>query len=584
VRAPLLLLSGLLAPGLLAPGLLGAENVEVRVYSAHPPASLTVLATAGEFRWKSCEACPEHSEKKLVVRSREFGPADMGPGPREEFLVSGDYELRPENAPSFASGFPLRIEDAAGGLVVVVSMPLEPYVERVLAAESGSFRNPEALKAMAVAARSYATHFGRQHAREGFDFCDTTHCQAFQWKAAGPRIRAAVGATTGQVLLYKGNVAATYYHQNCGGMLAASSETWSQDPESYLAVHADPFCLVTGGLQWGTPLTRSQINQALEASGLRAPEGWKTLAVSSRTRSGRAHTVILSGGRPAAFSLSASSLRFSVNRAFGWNQLRSDLYQVRNSREAVLFSGRGAGHGVGLCQAGAEEMARQEKGYREILAFFYPGTQLASAGGDPRRKISDERFDLVSAAPESDVEVLRLAERLLREGEDQVGWRLPFRVQIEVFSTLASYRDSTGQPGWVAGTTRGRTIRLQPLAELRKRSVLQSTLRHELNHLLIDLKASESTPLWFREGLALELSGPPARDPLPALPADEIETLLKRGGTREEMQKAYASAQAIVGALLRENGRPQVLGWLSGGIPAGIVRRVTSFSRQAPGD
>src|SRR5262249_16501358 len=102
-----------------------------------------------------------------------------------------------------------------------------------------------------------------------------------------------------------------------------------------------------------------------------------------RSPSGRALKLAFRGGgdqqhgrADSSKLISASSLRFAIGRTLGWNQVRSDLYEVETFADSVIFSGRGAGHGVGLCQAGAEEMAKEGKTYRQILAFYYPGAAL----------------------------------------------------------------------------------------------------------------------------------------------------------------------------------------------------------------
>lgn len=565
------------------PCVLLAQDVEVRIYAAHPPNSLTVRAIEGQLHWKSCPLCAEQTGQTLSVESPNANPSDGGEGARKEFSISGIYQLLPPAGPSFSSPFPLRIKAPPGGLVIVVSMPIEQYVQHVLMAESSNFQNPEALKAMAVAARSYANKFIGQHAKEGFDFCDTTHCQAFYWRSVTEQIRTAAEATQGEYLSYQGKIAATFYHQNCGGTTAAASETWSQISEPYLAVHSDPFCLSRGGLHWETTLTHQQINKALRESGLQPPKNWQTLEISSRNSSGRARTVSLSGGDPASFSLSGSSLQFAVNRVFGWNNIRSDLFDVRTSVGGILFSGRGAGHGVGLCQAGAEEMAREGKTYKEILSFYFPGTQVASSEKEAWQKRSDERFDLISSDPGSDSSIFPVAKRLLHEAEGNVGWSLPFRVRLQVFSSLDSYRNTTGQPGWIAASTRGQTIRLQPLADLRRRSILESTLRHELYHLLVETRALPTVPLWFREGLTLYLSSPAVPEvTASSLSVEQIEHILKYGDTRENTEKAYVAAHRIVAALMHQYGKQTVLAWLSSGLPADVLRSSAAIRALTP--
>ena len=560
-----------------------AQDVQVRIYSAHPPSSLTVEAIEGHLHWKSCPTCQEQTGQSLSVESAKTNPPATPKAVQQEFLITGTYRLRPPNGPAFSSPYPLRIQSLPGGLIVVITIPLEQYVQHVLVAESGNFQNSEALKAMAVAARSYANKFIGQHAKEGFDFCDSTHCQVFYWRNVTPPVRAASEATRGESLLYQGKPAAAFYNQNCGGTTAAARETWAEISEPYLSIHQDPFCLKTGGLKWETTLTHAQIDSALRASDLQPPENWQKLEISSRNNSRRVRTLNLSGGKPAAFSLAGSSLRFAVNRVFGGNHIRSDLYDLRNVGGKILFSGRGAGHGVGLCQAGAEEMARQGKTYMEILSFYYPGTQVTVSEKETWQKRSDERFDLISTDPEGDSSIFPVAERLLREAEDNVGWRLPFRIRLQVFSTLDGYRNTTGQPGSAAASTRGQTIRLQPLADLRKRLILDSTLRHELYHLLIETHAARSVPLWVREGLTLYLSNPgvPETSPSPMTVA-EIEQMLKHGDTREHTERAYASAQKIVAGLVQQRGKQAVLAWLSGGLPVDVLKSLGGIPAAAP--
>ena len=520
--------------------------------------------------------CPEQTGGSLTVESPKASTVAATRDAQKEFLITGIYKLQPRDGPAFSSSFPLRIQAPAGGLVILVSMPIEQYVEHVVMAEIGDFRNPEALKAMAVAARSYAKRFGGQHSKEGFDFCDTTHCQVFYWRSVTEGIRLAAEATRGEYVSYQGKVAATFYHESCGGTTAAGSESWSEVSEPYLTVHPDPYCVRRGGLRWETTLTHQQLNKALGKSSFQPPQNWLKLEISSRNSSGRVRAVNLSGGNPASFPLSEYSLRLAVDRMFGSNKIQSDLYNLRDSAGRILFSGRGAGHGVGLCQAGAEEMARQGKTYKEILSFYYPGTQLSSSEGEAWQKRSDERFDLISTDPGADSSVFPVAERLLREAENDVGWRLPFHVRLQVFPTLDSYRDATGQPGWVAASTRGQTIRLQPLADLRRRSILEPTLRHELYHLLVETRASRAMPLWFREGLTLYLANPAvAETTRSAMSSEQVEQILEHQDTRENMERAYASADEIVAALVRQYGKQAVLGWVANGLPSEVIRSLS---------
>jgi stage II sporulation protein D len=561
----------ILAWCVLAPCVVRAQDVRVRLYTARPPEALSIRALDGEVRWRLCPECAEKSGPELSL-----GAGDESGG--ADFYVTGHYELRPASGPLFSGSYPAHIERRAGRVLVTVTMPLEEYVAAVLMAESGDFRNVESQKAMAVVARTYAMRFLGQHAQEGFDFCDTTHCQVFGWKGANAAVHAAVNSTRGEVLRFEGKLAQTFYHQNCGGTTAAAKEAWPAVTEAYLTSHADTYCAARGVLKWESAIRVGDLDRALRAAGLAMPTGWRAIEIVSRSESGRAQRLKLSGGAGGSAPLSASTFRFAVDRELGWNKIRSDLYDVRNAGEQIVFSGRGAGHGVGMCQAGAEEMAREGRNYREILSFYYPGTQLGAAGtaesASQWKKRSSERVELLSTQPDVDSGLLAIAERILKEDEEAIGWKAGAVVRLQVYATLDSYRDTTGQPGWVAASTRGRTIRLQPLAELQKRSIVESTLRHEIFHVLVEAKARAATPLWFREGIVLFLSNTGAAGTAAVGMTDEqIEAVLRQPRNRDEVQKAYAAAQSRVAGLVQERGKETVLGWLGGGIPGDVRGR-----------
>lgn len=556
----------------LMPCLVRAQDVRVRLYTTRPPEALSVRAVEGELRWRLCLECAEKSGRVLSLGPREQdGDA--------EFFVTGHYELRPESGPLFSGSYPAQIERRAGRVLVTVTMPLEEYVGAVLMAESGDSQNAESQKAMAVVARTYALRFLGQHAREGFDFCDTTHCQVFGWKGAKAAVRAAVNATDGEVLRFDGKLAETFYHQNCGGTTAAAREAWPAMTETYLTSHEDRYCAARGVLRWESAIRVADLDRALRSAGLSIPTNWREIEIVSRSESGRAQRLRLSGGTGGSAPVSASTFRFAIDRELGWNKIRSDLYEVRNAGEQIVFSGRGSGHGVGLCQAGAEEMAREGNGYREILSFYYPGAQIAPQAAQNGisgvsesakwQKRSSERVELLSTQPDGDASILPIAERILKEEEGTIGWKVPAGLRLQVYATMDSYRNATGQPGWVAASTRGKTIRLQPLAELRKRSIVESTLRHEIFHVLMEADAKAATPLWFREGIVLFLSSPNAAGTSAiAMTDEEIETVLRQSRNRDEVQRAYSAAQRRVATLVQERGKEAVLGWLNGGIPA----------------
>lgn len=561
----------------LVPSTTSAQDVRVGLFTLHPPAAATIRAVSGELHWRSCPACKEKSGASVSVRASGERLMIVGADGARELRVTGNYRIEAGELPAIDLHFPLRVEVREDHLSFSVTVPQEEYVAEVLAAEASDSWKDEALKAMAVAVRTYADRFRGAHEKDGFDFCDTTHCQVVRWNSRNPRARAAVEATSGEILEFDGAPARTYYHQNCGGMVAASNEIWPDIFATYLRGHSDPYCVVSGDLKWESVIALADVDAALRAAALAPPKGWTEIEIAGRSASGRAQKLRLAGGAADDFLISASTFRYAVSRSLGWNKIRSDLFEVRTEGDRAVFFGRGAGHGVGMCQTGAEEMAVEGKDYREILDFYYPGTQLAKQGAAAQwQKRSSEHFELETTAPEQDESVLPVAEKLLAEEEKNVGSDVPFRVQLKIFATMDAYRDQTGQPGWVAASTRGHVIRLQPLATLKSKGVLESTLRHELLHLLVEEKARAGTPVWFREGLVLYLSSPsmsgaPHDAADISMTIEQMETILEKSQKRDEVEKAYTAARARIASLVREHGKETVLGWLSRGIPRSIT-------------
>src|SRR5262249_38145705 len=444
-----------------------SNTVSVRLYTLHPQHHLKLTARNGNLTWRSCSKCSPKQAAELSVTAAGDQLQIAGTGMKRLF-VEGDYRIEPERGMKMTLAAPLELSAHDGLLTLVAAMPVEDYVASALQGESGNFTHAESLKAMAVAVRTYAARFRPRHAADGFDFCDNTHCQNLNFTGPTSQTRAAVEATRGQLLWYQGLPAATYYHQNCGGTLAAGEEVWPTVHAPYLKEHVDSYCRLGAPLPWKAEFTRAELGKALGDRGFIVPAAWTKLEVVSRGASGRAIKLAFRGAsEPPAF-VSASSLRFAIGRSFGWNRVRSDLYEIDTTGASVIFTGRGAGHGVGLCQAGAEEMAKEGQSYRQILDFYYPGTQLglASKGLAWQARATDS-FDLLSTQPDRDEEILPKAQKTLSSLQSEAGWKVDFKIQLRIFPTLDTYRNATGQPGWIAAYTRGHSISLQPVAILR---------------------------------------------------------------------------------------------------------------------
>ena len=158
----------------------------------------------------------------------------------------------------------------------------------------------------------------------------------------------------------------------------------------------------------------------------------------------------------------------------------------------------------------------------------------------------------------------------MHESEESTGLVYNGAAKLKVYPTVAAFRDATGEPGWVAASTRGRTIRMQPTDVLRDAGTLESTLRHELLHILVESHAKPGTPLWYREGLVLYLAQPNggtrASETFDSVAA--LEKALRAPASEQELRQAYADAKARVAKLAGEHGKESLLDWLKNGVPA----------------
>ncbi|HEX3878806.1 MAG TPA: SpoIID/LytB domain-containing protein, partial [Bryobacteraceae bacterium] len=229
----------------------------------------------------------------------------------------------------------------------VIEVPLEKYVAAVLAGEASVFRSDEALKAMSVAARTYAIRMRGRHQAEGFDFCVTTHCQRVDLDGANTNLRfqKIAAGTAGELLWYRGKLAFTPYSLDCGGRTEDVSAVWPDEAAPYLRSRPDEFCMRAGASDWHWTGDAAAIANALRKQRLNAPAHLTGMRISERTASGRAHLLQLSGD--GAVPISASAFRFAIGRELGWNTLRSDRFDAHSAAGKISFDGRGSGHGVG---------------------------------------------------------------------------------------------------------------------------------------------------------------------------------------------------------------------------------------------
>src|ERR1019366_2518621 len=275
-----------------------------------------------------------------------------------------------------------RVTRAGGGLQVTTRVDLESYVSAVLRGEASVLHEPAARQAMAIIARTWALRWRGRHRGSGFDFCSLTHCQVFRLSQGGEGkaengLDAAALATRDQVLQEHGQGADPDVAARGGGMTEAAGNIWPDRAEPYLQPVRDPYCLASSHASWEQELTAQSLQKVLRDD-LHLPITMplSELSIEKRDSSGRALVLRVAAG--SAWNLDANEFRYAVDRRLGWPQIKSNLYTVRRQRDSWIFSGHGLGHGVGLCQAGAENMARRGASPQHILSTYFPGTEIAA--------------------------------------------------------------------------------------------------------------------------------------------------------------------------------------------------------------
>jgi len=261
------------------------------------------------------------------------------------------------------------------GLAVVNRVGLEDYLVGTLGREMYASWSPAALRAQAVASRSYALHRRGARRAAAWDVVAGTASQVYGGlDAESGAVAAAVAATRGEVLMADGGPILAAFHAASGGRTASAEEVWGQRLD-YLVSRPVPGEEDSPDTYWRAAVTRTTLGRALAARG--EPVGdLQAVEVVERSPSGRVLRVALRGTRASAV-LTGRELRTLL----GESTLRSTLFEVRPGKGGWVFVGSGRGHGVGMSQWGAQAMARSGASYREILAAFYPGAQLVTVDG-----------------------------------------------------------------------------------------------------------------------------------------------------------------------------------------------------------
>ena len=488
------------------------------------------------------------------------------PQPSKPLVLSGNYRLASPSGWEVTAAGIWDISWQRDGFRILLTLPSERYVVAALSGEAAPDEPLASLKAMAITIRTFALENAARHSAQGFGLCDSTHCQALRFVAVRPEVERAVRETAGETLWFHSHRASVYYTQHCGGESEAASSVWPRERDSYLpGRRLDPYCLRRSSAAWHATLPLNQLSKILRDQNWRTPAQIERVEVTTRTQTGRADHIEITG-RGASATLSASSLRFAVDRAAGWNQMRSDWYTTQVVGANLEVSGKGYGHGVGLCQAGAYQMAVEGRSDTEILNFYFPGLTPAITPAAQRwHSTPAHGWTLLSTGSPTDLvqqgnAAWAKAQKLFPGDPAQA------KPVVQELPNSELFRQWSHQPGWMLASTRGNLVLLQPSATRRPGPALETLLVHEFLHVLVEQQASNKAPLWLREGLP-ELLADPHQRPLFDLSAAQVETALAHPQNAEIARHAHQVAGSMAAQLRTRYGLTALRSFLRDGIP-----------------
>lgn len=334
------------------------------------------------------------------------------------------------NKKQYRGDIDIHITNGKAGMTVVNTLPIEEYLYGIIAKEISPNWSLEAVKAQAVAARTYALYNRNKHQNDGYDVCATTDCQVYGGKEGEvPRTIKAVDATSGQVILYQGKLIPAYFHSSSGGFTENSENVWGTYLP-YLRGVVD-YDQKSPQYNWEKQLTPVELEEALSKAGYSlgtikaigiSPLTTPPMSKIDRGVSGRVKIIRIIGTNDS-IQLSGEKLRkilslkstlfdlriilpvqksieFEITDSVGNHGSKkidinlpptnekgfvtdkNDIHRISGRpNELISISGFGWGHGIGLSQWGAKAMA--EKGpqddptyFKEILKHYYQGVEI----------------------------------------------------------------------------------------------------------------------------------------------------------------------------------------------------------------
>ena len=254
--------------------------------------------------------------------------------------------------------------------IVVNELDIENYLKGVVGREMSNTWPNETIKAQVVVARTYALKTLGKHKKDGFDLCDKQDCQVYGGcEAEYANVSQAVDETRDEVVCFGNEIASVFYHSSCGGHTENITNVWGQNGLEYLKGRRCSYCKNSPTFEWDVTIDYDDITDACRKKGYKVGD-INRLKIRSYTKAGRVKELSLFWEN-ASISVKGEEFR----RLFS-NILKSTMFDITNKKKGVYFSGKGLGHGIGMCQYGAKGLGEKGSSYKDIIEFYFSGTEI----------------------------------------------------------------------------------------------------------------------------------------------------------------------------------------------------------------
>ncbi len=248
-------------------------------------------------------------------------------------------------------------------LLLVNKVQVEQYLAGVVLSEGGAGGLAEYYKTQAILCRTYLYKHINKHIEEGFNLCDDVHCQVYKTRGSQiEKINNAINETAGLVIVDRNSELITAaFHSNCGGQTTNSKDVWIKSFPYFQSIK-DPYCHNGNNSTWTRTISVEEWLNYLKENGYSGNDA-DFVSFEFKQPVRKTHYIV------DDFILPLKKIRND------WT-LKSSFFNVNYQDNQIVLKGKGYGHGVGLCQEGAMEMARQGKNFRQIISFYYKDVMI----------------------------------------------------------------------------------------------------------------------------------------------------------------------------------------------------------------